>query len=107
MPQSRHGYLIAAIACAVLMGYGYATASAEVLELEGTVKAVDAESRAISIVRKTPKGEKVLDWEVAKKAGAGSVRELAEASPVMAVAFHPDGKRFASGTGAVRLWNMP
>ncbi len=42
---------------------------AEVLELEGTVKSIDPDTRAISIVRKTPKGEKILDLEVAKNAG--------------------------------------
>jgi hypothetical protein len=36
----------------VFASYGYA----EVLELEGTVKSVDAASRSISIVRKTPQG---------------------------------------------------
>ena len=103
---------------------GCGVARAEVLELEGTVKSVDPASRAISIVRKTPKGEKVLELEVAKNAGdisgfkegdpvafaynpdvdiiskiemtgAGTVREFDAESPVMAVAFHPDGKRFA------------
>jgi hypothetical protein len=44
-------------------------AHAEVLELEGTVKSIDREARTISIVRKTSKGEKVLDLEVAKNAG--------------------------------------
>jgi len=44
-------------------------AQAEVLELDGTIKSLDADSRTISIVRKTPKGEKVLDLEVAKNAG--------------------------------------
>lgn len=42
---------------------------AEVIELEGTIKSIDAGSRAISIVRKTPSGEKVLDLEIAKTAG--------------------------------------
>lgn len=98
--------------------------NAEVLELEGTVRSIDAASRSITIVRKTPKGEKVLELEVAKNAGdigsfkegdpvafaynpdvdiiskiemtgAGSVREFDAERPVMAVAFHPDGKRFA------------
>ena len=44
-------------------------ARAEVLELEGTVKAVDAEARTLSIERKTPKGTKTLELEVNKKAG--------------------------------------
>lgn len=46
-----------------------ALAYAEVLELEGTVKNIDPDARSITIVRKTPKGEKVLDMEVAKNAG--------------------------------------
>jgi uncharacterized protein (TIGR03067 family) len=44
-------------------------ALAEVLELEGTIKAIDQEARSVSIVRQTPKGEKVLDLEIAKNAG--------------------------------------
>lgn len=44
-------------------------AHAEVIELEGTVKAVDADARTISIERKTAKGTKTLDLEVNKKAG--------------------------------------
>jgi uncharacterized protein (TIGR03067 family) len=42
---------------------------AEVIELEGTIKSIDKDARAISITRKTPKGEKVLELEVAKNAG--------------------------------------
>jgi uncharacterized protein (TIGR03067 family) len=52
----------------IAVGVGSAVL-AEVLELEGTVKEIDPSSRSISIVRKTPKGEKVLDLEVAKNAG--------------------------------------
>jgi len=44
-------------------------AHAEVIELEGKVKAVDADARTISIERKTAKGTKTLDLEVNKKAG--------------------------------------
>jgi hypothetical protein len=56
---------IVAIICVV-----FGTPShAEVLELEGTVKSIDREARTVSIVRKTSKGEKVLDLEVAKNAG--------------------------------------
>jgi len=44
-------------------------AHAEVLELEGTVKAVDSEDRTITIERRTAKGTKTLELEVAKKAG--------------------------------------
>ena len=122
-------------AVCLMLGLFALVVQAEVIELEGTIKSIDPDAMAITIVRKTAKGEKVLELEIAKnagevsgfkegdkisfaynpdaeivtkieKAGAGSVRELAEASPVMAVAFHPDGKRFASGTGAVRLWTV-
>jgi hypothetical protein len=44
-------------------------ARAEVLELEGTVKAVDTTTRTMSVERKTPKGTKTLELEVNKKAG--------------------------------------
>ena len=33
-------------------------AQAEVIELEGTIKSIDHDARAIAITRKTPKGEK-------------------------------------------------
>ena len=33
-------------------------ANAEVIELEGTIKSIDHDARAIAITRKTPKGEK-------------------------------------------------
>jgi len=57
-------------AAAVILGLCFgASATAEVLELEGTIKAIDAEARSVTIVRKTPKGEKVLELEVAKNAG--------------------------------------
>lgn len=49
--------------------FAFASAHAEVLELEGTVKAVDAGDRTITIERKTAKGAKTLELEVAKKAG--------------------------------------
>ena len=48
---------------------GMTLSHAEVIELEGTVKALDADARTISIERKTAKGTKTLDLEVAKKAG--------------------------------------
>ncbi len=44
-------------------------AHAEVLELEGTVKAVDATARTMTVERKTPKGTKTLELEVNRKAG--------------------------------------
>lgn len=67
---------------AMVMAFGALFAHAEVLELEGTVKSIDKDARAISIVRKTPKGEKVLDLEVAKNAG-----DLSALKPGDAVAF--------------------
>ncbi len=54
------GLLVALIAAVV---------HAEVLELDGTVKAVDATARTIRVERKTPKGTKTLELEVNKKAG--------------------------------------
>lgn len=107
----------------LLSGLG-AVAHAELIELEGRIRSIDQESRFIAIARKTPKGEKILELEVAKnagdisgfkdgdainftynpdvdiiseieKVGAGSIREINAKSPVFAVAFHPDGKRFA------------
>lgn len=42
---------------------------AEVIELEGTVKAIDPDARTITIERKTAKGTKTLELEVNKKAG--------------------------------------
>jgi uncharacterized protein (TIGR03067 family) len=62
-------------------------AHAEVLELEGTVKAIDAKARSITIVRKTPKGEKVLELEVAKN--AGDLSGFKEGDSV-AFAYNPD-----------------
>ena len=56
---------VVALAACMLAAFAHA----EVLELEGTVKNIDPDARAISIVRKTPKGEKILDLEVAKNAG--------------------------------------
>ncbi len=45
-------------------------AHAEVIELEGTVKAVDATAGTMSVERKTPKGTKLLELRVnPKKAG--------------------------------------
>lgn len=50
-------------------------AHAEVLELEGMVKAVDSDDRSITIERKTAKGTRTLELEVAKKAGnLGSIK---------------------------------
>jgi hypothetical protein len=65
MYEMRCNLAIVAIIC---VAFG-TPSHAEVLELEGTVKSIDREARTVSIVRKTSKGEKVLDLEVAKNAG--------------------------------------
>jgi len=63
------------------------SAHAEVLELEGTIKSVDAEARSVTIVRKTPKGEKVLELEVAKNAGDLAVLKAGDR---VSFAYNPD-----------------
>lgn len=76
------------LASFALCGLLYAAvATAEVLELEGTVKAVDAASRSITIVRKTPKGEKVFELEVAKNAGDIGSFEVGDR---VSFAYNPD-----------------
>ncbi len=60
---------------------------AEVIELEGKVKSIDKDARTISVVRKTAKGEKTLDLEVAKK--AGDLSEVEEGDSV-AFSYDPD-----------------
>lgn len=54
---------------ATLLAFAVHVSFAEVIDLEGTVKAVDASARTITIERKTPKGTKTLELEVTKKAG--------------------------------------
>jgi Cu/Ag efflux protein CusF len=74
----------AALALTVLVS---SIAQAEVLELEGIVKAVDAEDRSITIERKTAKGTKTLELEVAKKAGDISGLKVGDA---VDFAYNPD-----------------
>ncbi len=62
-------------------------AHAEVLELEGTVKAVDAAARTMSVERKTPKGNKTLELEVNKKAGDLSSVKVGES---IRLTYDPD-----------------
>ncbi len=64
----RCGVLIL-VACSLLGQLWTTAVHAEVLELEGTVKAIDSTARTITIERKTPKGTKTLELEVNKKAG--------------------------------------
>ncbi len=62
---------------------------AEVIELDGTVKSIDLKQMAITIVRKTPKGEKEIEFELAKNAGDFS--ELVRGDMV-SFAYHPDAE---------------
>jgi len=64
-------------------------AHAEVIELEGTIKSIDQDARAISISRKTPKGEKVLELEVAKN--AGDISGFKEGDRI-SFAYNPDAE---------------
>jgi uncharacterized protein (TIGR03067 family) len=64
-------------------------AHAEVIELEGTIKSIDQDARAICISRKTPKGEKVLELEVAKN--AGDISGFKEGDKI-SFAYNPDAE---------------
>jgi len=66
---------------------GNVIAQAEVLELEGMIKSLDVSARTITIIRRTPKGEKVLELEVARN--AGDISGLKEGDAV-AFAYNPD-----------------
>lgn len=84
-----------------------AVAHAEVIELEGTIKAIDASSRSITIERETPKGTKTLELEVTKKAGDLSSVKVGEE---ISFSYDPDlelvtkigggGKPAEKGSGA-------
>lgn len=80
----NHRFLWLAVAL-----FAFASAHAEVIELEGTVKSIDQDARAISISRKTPKGEKVLDLEVAKN--AGDISGFKEGDKI-SFAYNPDAE---------------
>ena len=77
---SRLFFVMAALACSCPL-------YAEVIDLEGTVKSIDKDARTLSVVRKTPKGEKVLELEVAKK--AGDLSGLAEGQSI-SLRYDPD-----------------
>ena len=49
--------------------FGGLVARAEVIELEGTVKAVDADARTVTIERKSASGPKVTTFDAANSAG--------------------------------------
>ncbi len=76
---------VALFACLSLLAP--ASSFAEVLELEGTVKAVDASARTITLERKTPKGTKTLELEVAKNAGDLSAVKVGSA---ISFSYQPD-----------------
>jgi uncharacterized protein (TIGR03067 family) len=75
------------LACFVL--FAASVAHAEIIELEGTVKSIDQDARAISITRKTPKGEKLLELEVAKN--AGDISGFKEGDRI-SFAYNPDAE---------------
>ena len=75
------------LAAMLLAAGNAATAHAEVLELDGTIRSIAPASRSISIVCKIPNGRRVLELGVAKN--AGDISGLKEGDPV-AFAFNPD-----------------
>lgn len=82
---SAHRLLVAWLALALS-----ATAiQAEVIELEGTIKRIDQDTRGIAITRKTPKGEKLLELEVAKN--AGDISGFKEGDNI-SFAYNPDAE---------------
>lgn len=62
----RKSWLSFALLC---LCFGGVVARAEVIELEGTVKAVDADARTVTIERKSASGPKVTTFDVASSAG--------------------------------------
>ena len=74
---------VVALAACMLSAFAHA----EVLELEGTVKAVDASACTITIERKTPKGAKTLELEVNKKAGDLAGLKIGDA---ITLSYDPD-----------------
>lgn len=64
-----------------------AIAHAEVIELEGTIKAVDDDARTITIERKTASGAKTMTLDVAASAG-----DLQTITPGAVVKFSYDNK---------------
>ena len=71
------------VACCVVA----VTASADVIEIDVTVKAVDAKARKITVARNTAKGERVKTLDVARK--AGDISELAEGQ-VVSITYDPE-----------------
>lgn len=75
------------IALLCILIVGTLMAHAEVIELDGTIKSIDQDQMAITIVRKTPKGERELELEIAKN--AGDISGLKEGDRV-SFAYNPD-----------------
>ena len=78
----RVSQLLCAACCVVAV-----TASADVIEIDVTVKAVDAKARKITVARNTAKGERVKTLDVARK--AGDISELAEGQ-VVSITYDPE-----------------
>lgn len=79
--------IVLRVLLATLLGFAATVAIAEVIDLEGTVKAVDVSARTITIERKTPKGTKTLELEVTKKAGDLS---SVKAGDTISFSYDPD-----------------
>jgi Cu/Ag efflux protein CusF len=100
--------VVATAASLAVALFAFASAYAEVIELEGVVKAVDAEDRSITIERKTAKGTKTLELEVAKKAGNLSAVKVGDSvsfsyDPSLEIVTGIGGGTTArSGSGLVR-----
>jgi len=78
----RASQLLCAACCVVAV-----TASADVIEIDATVKAVDAKARTITVARKTAKDERIETLDVAQK--AGDISELAEGQAV-SITYDPE-----------------
>jgi len=76
-------------AVCLMLGLFTLVVHAEVIELEGTIKSIDADAMAITIVRKTAKGQKVLELEIAKN--AGDVSGFKEGDKI-SFAYNPDAE---------------
>jgi uncharacterized protein (TIGR03067 family) len=76
-------------AVCLMLGLFTLVVHAEVIELEGTIKNIDPDAMAITIVRKTPKGEKILELEIAKN--AGDVSGFKEGDKI-GFAYNPDAE---------------
>lgn len=67
-----------AVVFGVLFLLAHGISRADVIDVEGTVHAVDASARTLTVERTTPKGPKTLELEVTKKAGDLSVLKVGD-----------------------------